>query len=69
MIISCNLFFISYDYLYSILQSTINDHSFLSRHMLLAEVADRELSFAHKMRPEFIDSDNFAIKAHVAFKS
>ena len=49
MIISCNLFFKSDNYLYSTVQSTINCNLFLSRRMLQGEVTDRELSFAHKM--------------------
>ena len=37
------------NYLHSTLWSTINYHLFLPLRMLLAEVMDRELSFAHKM--------------------
>ena len=46
MIISCNLFFIWENYLYSTLWSTINYHFFFPRRKLHADVTDRELNFA-----------------------
>ena len=67
MIISCDLFFTCDKYLYCTLYSTINYYLFLLRHVLHAEVMDREHSFNHNinLQTPFYKSDHIV---HISFQ-